>query len=1188
MNPRNKPEYNLESSRLGPEFGILARIVRDLFDIELRKYLAKSQNQAVLDNYCELLYGHPSMAELKGDSLFRFLDNNNQTSCNYFCELSIQDIFDIDSLKKLRRRLRHRPFRDALIELVVAMHGMWVFVWNDQYSSFRFMRSSVRDDDQTDGRIWFGSGLCYNTAEAPFRRMFLKSLLDGYELRPGQGTVGLSLRAGCAVCLRNTIIDLRGSVPFEDEVIGNKSYCGIPIFPQGATAGSAGEEYPISHFGVFFPVPDAWHPGECSYEGGGECFMRFLEKFVRVNVAPLIRNAHDHIASLSFKNRFRRIASIQKEVERSSHNPDSAWDRATILDGLVSDAGDKVSQDTWSTNLISCISLWEAGERSNRLPKGFVAIRPASALKKGLKRDAGYVFSKLQSQLTVKGSHWAILNQISAEAFQDSGAWALLAGWSKDNGYAWISLPSEQVFDAQYYLLAMAKKTMIDGIKEELPGLLQEYLDTSAKLSEGGYQQRIRECLDIDQAYGLIELCIEYEKHRLTKTDYLMRLLWRVLNAKSEDINVDGKFLANDICCKQITNLLSQLAKFRGVVKGIWLLEKDQYVWKANANNTSDIPIRVLQELGIENNSLRQSRKSSLAYSLGTRVTLSRLVKAIMMDDECIEACVHTVKHSNPRKPVDCSLSKKPRRVRTVLRSELTGIKAGEIVCLGAQTALSVPEMASNWNPICREQGCYEKVIIKRTPGKIVVKITSDSKLELGDVEFSLIESRSESNELTATYIPLTSLISEDIFQGGNGEERYWLKSTLTSDSKDFRDDVAHAAKEVLEAIKNIPDNPEYFPMLTIISNGDKRLIPQNEQQLSDCQQKRGLATSVEKLLDCSFGSNGGYPGLLSLGFSQHYLVPIYYDKEVVAFCLFSDTRIEHDFHDRLLFGPDAEHNYLYAAEQMEIGINGELAQKSVIGTLQGFAHSLKRKDIASRLLYTIVENYKGLINSIDNDMTIFQNMVYRYLPNSDWLRDMFYAVDKSLEFSLWFKIYRLIMDTLSDCLAGKPETALVSWKDEFPECPDFKNYVKTVVSIIIKQELGTEANLFQVLYKEESNAQDQEVNIIPPGTIFLLFDEIIHNAVKHAEPKSTRKLNIIFINNHILDIELTNIIKLTPVQDSTKSGIKLLKKLLNANFVRNSWDLESKPIKNNTTWLTKVSIDYNKYLLINEGDHQQ
>lgn len=78
--------------------------------------------------------------------------------------------------------------------------------------------------------IHFGDGVFYkrgiNEGHEELKDI-LKSSLEQYLLRPGEGSVGLGLRADRGACLRDTVRDLRGAVALEDCIMRNLSYIGF-------------------------------------------------------------------------------------------------------------------------------------------------------------------------------------------------------------------------------------------------------------------------------------------------------------------------------------------------------------------------------------------------------------------------------------------------------------------------------------------------------------------------------------------------------------------------------------------------------------------------------------------------------------------------------------------------------------------------------------------------------------------------------------------------------------------------------------------------------------------------------------------------------------------------------------------------------------------------------------------------
>jgi hypothetical protein len=87
----------------------------------------------------------------------------------------------------------------------VSLHGMWLFLWDENSSTYRFPPLEQENVEEMVGElVRFGDGVKYKQEV----QNEVKSLIPGYALSPGQGSVGLSLRIGneCTVCIRNTIL----------------------------------------------------------------------------------------------------------------------------------------------------------------------------------------------------------------------------------------------------------------------------------------------------------------------------------------------------------------------------------------------------------------------------------------------------------------------------------------------------------------------------------------------------------------------------------------------------------------------------------------------------------------------------------------------------------------------------------------------------------------------------------------------------------------------------------------------------------------------------------------------------------------------------------------------------------------------------------------------------------------------
>lgn len=324
-------------------------IARDLIRRELedaiRKHLEATEpnypgnGESNLDHYVTAL-------GLSGDMKCQWTHNEQKKVDNCYW---IRDWFDLekfweefsdDDLKELTKG-------EVLTELIVRLHGFWFFVLDDSNHSFRYVpiQSESNEWGETEETIdkpisryiHFGKGVYYSKKDE--HQKDLSKILEHYLLRPGQGSVGLGLRADRGVCLRDTVRDFRGAVALEDYLTRNLSYIGLQIFPKRKRIPktSSGQDWelgrrgrPIGHWGVFFPAPLGWHRDleenelcdNCSSVCSGNasssrdtkrgpfCLFKKLRDVCEDYLQPLFANFYSHRSSRLFQSLVLRISGL--------------------------------------------------------------------------------------------------------------------------------------------------------------------------------------------------------------------------------------------------------------------------------------------------------------------------------------------------------------------------------------------------------------------------------------------------------------------------------------------------------------------------------------------------------------------------------------------------------------------------------------------------------------------------------------------------------------------------------------------------------------------------------------------------------------------------------------------------------------------------------------------------------------
>jgi signal transduction histidine kinase len=306
--------------------------------------------------------------------------------------------------------------RECIVNFITALHGCWIFLLDDARNTFAFPIFDDRDPKYVP--VYFGDGIDYKAA---LKRELHLALGRDYTLRPGQGSVGLGLRADASVCLRDTVRDVRGSVALEDCLMRNLSYIGIPVHGLAAldeTNNVKDNAYyerrlksrPNGHFGLFFPAVGAWHEDmveqagfrrcchgrsgcastknstACGQTGSpGACLHREVEKFAEQTITPIVEELYRQIQLQTFQIKSTAMAELGENQEFTNVEPDQhsrTARRRLFLETLVTPAdakgrafGDflavegaqlwerKPSEDmTSSTEEWICQSVWRGGE----------------------------------------------------------------------------------------------------------------------------------------------------------------------------------------------------------------------------------------------------------------------------------------------------------------------------------------------------------------------------------------------------------------------------------------------------------------------------------------------------------------------------------------------------------------------------------------------------------------------------------------------------------------------------------------------------------------------------------------------------------------------------------------------------------------------------------------------------------
>ena len=406
---------NLNDDRkLRAFLGRVEPYIRNGIDACVRKHL--NQNvEGVTKHYFELFLGNKLSIEF-GKSI-----NDYGEELLDAVIAKVGDYIDID----MADADDPKGFTKNPIELLVALHGSFVMLWDETNNCFRFPSAEV-DGKESINPIRFGDKVRYKkTILDEINRTFK----TGYFLHVGEGSLGLSLRMGCGVCLRNTVRDTRGAVAREDMLMRNMSYIGFPVFSDENSSDGGQSAKPMFLVSVFFPLADAWHshnvgclsgkklgyePKDCCLFGKLQDDMRelglralelpcrFQEKLIYQKkveqIAGLGDDSSSNAGDVEKRRTFLRTLSIRSDEQSNSEKRDILALHAGAIFEPVDELGNR---DRWRRTAYFNMGPLLSAELSRKLPDlaasegGNAHVRPWVPVYRYLNQTDGVGFESL-------------------------------------------------------------------------------------------------------------------------------------------------------------------------------------------------------------------------------------------------------------------------------------------------------------------------------------------------------------------------------------------------------------------------------------------------------------------------------------------------------------------------------------------------------------------------------------------------------------------------------------------------------------------------------------------------------------------------------------------------------------------------------------------------------------------------
>jgi hypothetical protein len=207
------------------------------------------------------------------------------------------------------------------LEQVIHRHGFWI-LWRDEArDEFAFLKEL---EDENQSPIYFGA--TYKPQEKPMSTYKELVYGPGYALASGKGSLGLGVRLGRSVCLRDTVRDLRGAVAFEDILVQNYSFMGIPI---EAKVNKSNNEISRSHkpiiaiFCLLYPHRGAWHKPFIKtivHQCNEVCLYEKVRTFVSESVDPVVQIIRELFESRAWSQKTQFLSQVgRKSLEPKAY-----------------------------------------------------------------------------------------------------------------------------------------------------------------------------------------------------------------------------------------------------------------------------------------------------------------------------------------------------------------------------------------------------------------------------------------------------------------------------------------------------------------------------------------------------------------------------------------------------------------------------------------------------------------------------------------------------------------------------------------------------------------------------------------------------------------------------------------------------------------------------------------------------
>ena len=295
-----------------------------------------------------------------------------------------------------------------------------------------------------------------------------------------------------------------------------------------------------------------------------------------------------------------------------------------------------------------------------------------------------------------------------------------------------------------------------------------------------------------------------------------------------------------------------------------------------------------------------------------------------------------------------------------------------------------------------------------------------------------------------------------------------------------------------------------------------------------------------------------------------------------------SPIPIEHDTIHRVDIRPAQRALAQFAADYLEYAISQELQTSDMRESLQGFAHSLRRRGEFLRFgsLSSFVTGIEKFLHEqgIPN-FAHFCKILVTALPDQS---PVFYHLANLVKGTKTLAMLRpanadfnILIEALTKVLAGKPELPFPSEDaDTLQHLNSLESWFLHIASAACRLEKG---RIKECQFKDKlPTSQNVPIGKAPLGSWAVIIEEVIRNAAKHGFPASKRIL-VIDITDASIHLKCENKRKKPGAaqRDSTGSGCREIRKHLRVNYGEES----------DSTWRL-IETDTDPYVISIEAFH--